>query len=162
MENLWRAWISGLSGAAVLGAVCVLLTSTGPVRSVTKMMSGTVLALAFLSPLVKLDMETFSLSTAQYREEAAVLTEEARELQERLSRIIIQEEYAAYIWDKAQSLGLTSGQAEVMVRWGGDCWVPDEVMLTFSGSEDKRNALANLVEAELGIPKERQYWNESH
>jgi len=162
MGDILRSWVLGLSGAAILGAFAVLITPSGPVRSVTKLLGAVILVLAFLSPAAEFDLDSFSLAAARSREEARLLTGEARELNERLSRVIIQEECAAYIWDKAQSLGLTSGQVGVAVRWGGDCWVPDEATLTFSGTQEQRSALANLVEAELGIPKERQHWNEAH
>ena len=160
MAEVLHSWIMGLFGAALLGALAMAITPEGPVRTVLRTLCGIVLALALVSPLLKLDMENYSLNMARYREESARLTEALAETENRLSRAIIQEECAAYIWDKAQNLGLSPDVVEVVAKWGGDCWIPDEAYVEASGTQEQRRALAGVLEAELGITAERQHWNE--
>jgi len=162
MTETIRNWILSLGGAAVLGALALAITPEGPVRSVVRMLCGVVMALALISPLLRMDMDTYSLSLAEYREKVAGLTGSLEDTRDRLRRTIIEEECAAYIWDKAQELGIQAGQAEVAVKWGDDCWVPWEAHMRFAVSGSQRSALSYILEAELGIPAERQYWNEEH
>ena len=161
MTELMRSWILDLCGAAVLSALALALTPEGPVRTVLRTLCGVVLAMVLVSPALKLDMEGYALNMARHREEAVRLTDALGETGHRLGRAIIQEECAAYIWDKAESLGLDTARVEVVAKWGGDCWIPDEAYGELSGAQERMRALTDAVEAELGIPAERQHWNES-
>jgi hypothetical protein len=161
MEEIIRSWILGLGGAAALGAIAVAVTPAGPVRSVTRMLCGVILALALVSPVLDLNMDAYSLGLAAYREQAGELTGAWAETEDRLNRTIIEEECAAYIWDKAQELGVQAGRVRITAKWGDGCWVPWEAQMEFSGTDDQKIALSAVLEAELGIPAKRQYWNEN-
>ena len=59
--------------------------------------------------------------------------------------------------DKATQLGLDGLWAEVTARWSDEgFWYPWEARL--GGPESGRAELERLIEAELGIPAERQSW----
>lgn len=69
---------------------------------------------------------------------------------------IIAEKTAAYIWDKADELGL-SCTVEVTVAVGeSGIPLPDTAVITgpYSGE------LAALIQEEVGIPAEKQIWRE--
>ena len=72
---------------------------------------------------------------------------------ERLNRLVIEQEYRAYILDKAQTMGEHLEDVSVGVRWDdGGFWVPWGAVYSNAVSEDFRDTVRN----ELGIPKERQ------
>ena len=68
---------------------------------------------------------------------------------------IIEEETGAYILDKAESLGVTC-QVEVVVAWDDEIPQPRSACLTGTWTQAQRDALAEMMQADLGIPYERQ------
>jgi len=160
MTEILHDWILGLSAAAVVAAVAVLLTPKGPVERVTRLVCGIMLAAVLVSPIAELDPDILALSLAEYREAAADMTDSLEDTTERLNRKYIEEECAAYILDEARALGMEDGQVEVSAKWGDGCWVPWEADLSLSGTNIQKNELRGIIEAELGIPAERQNWND--
>ena len=75
-----------------------------------------------------------------------------------LERTYIEEQCAAYILAKAGQVGAEVESVSVRAQWddGALVWYPREAVMTGRYSE----ALARAVEAELGIPPERQSWRE--
>ena len=77
-----------------------------------------------------------------------------------INQTIIERECAAYILDKADALGLAVSSAAVTARWSEEgFWYPWESRAACSESD--RETLSAVIEAELGIPAERQSWEES-
>ena len=96
---------------------------------------------------------------ARYGEAARAVAEGAGEEADRLNRTIIERECAAYILDKADALGISAADAAVTARWSEEgFWYPWESRV--SCPEGGRAALSEAIEAELGIPPERQSWEE--
>ena len=117
-------------------------------------------AAALLSPVVELDMQALPEAIARYGEAARAVADGAEEEADRLNRTIIERECAAYILDKADALGLSASEASVTARWSEEgFWYPWECRV--SCAEGGRAALSRAIEAELGIPPERQSWEES-
>ena len=151
MMEWMRHWLLGISGAAVVCAVCGQLTPKGPVKQMTETLCGLVLTLALLSPLLELDLSAYALNLARYREAGAALTEEASEISRRLDRRVIEEELRAYILDKAAALT----DARVELAWSTEgLWVP--VAAELWGPYDP--TVEAVIESELGIPAEKQTW----
>lgn len=159
MTELLRQWIMGLCAASIITACAQTITPTGAVKRVLRLVCGLVLTLVLVSPLGELNVESYALSLAAYRERTAVLTEELNETEKRLNRVYIEEGCAAYILDEAHALGL-EGRVEVRAKWRDDCWVPWEVRLHMNSTEEQRRRFAASITGELGIPEERQYWYE--
>jgi hypothetical protein len=158
--ELLRAWVMGLAGAAVVTGLALSLTPKGRVRSVVRLICGAVMIIALVKPVLEFDFDAYSLGLARYRADMERITESARETSDRLQRTIIEEECSAYILDKAHILGLDCTKAEVTVKWGDEgYWYPYEAHLQINGPQEQLNRLAGLIEAELGIPRERQHWN---
>ena len=96
---------------------------------------------------------------ARYGEAARAVAEGAGEEADRLNRTIIERECAAYILDNADALGISAADAAVTARWSEEgFWYPWESRV--SCPEGGRAALSEAIEAELGIPPERQSWEE--
>lgn len=157
MTGLLTGWIKAVCGAAVVCAAAMALCPEGKVRRVLKLVCGAVMAAALLSPVVELDFDAYSEALARYGEEARRTAEGAQEEARELSRAVIETECAAYILDKAEALGLGQCEASVRAEWSAEgFWVPQECTISRAGGFDR--ALSAAVEADLGIPAERQNW----
>ena len=155
MIELIRTWVLALTGAAAFCAVATELTPKGPVKSVVRTVCAVGLAAALLSPLLEFDFPSYALNLARYRDGAAALTASGREAGAELNRRVIEERLAAYILDKARSLGATVAAARVTLKWDADgLWYP--VAAEIVG--DYHEALSGCIAAELGVPAEAQTW----
>ena len=76
--------------------------------------------------------------------------------QESLAEVITSQA-ETYILDKAQSLGLT---VTVSIQ-PDDSGKPYRATITGTIPEGKMQALSDILEGDLGIPKERQIWRNS-
>ena len=162
MRELLHEWVLTVVGAAMLSALALLLTPEGRCRSVVRLLCGAVMILAVLSPLRRFDFDIYSMSLASYREQAEAAVRRGEESNNRLSRSIIEAETAAYIWDKAQAAGLMPEEVTVTAKWGDTlCWYPYEVCLRGEAQTGAKEYLTQLLESELGIPRERQHWEPS-
>ncbi len=160
MMDAVRQWVLGLCGAAALCALALTLCPEGRVRKVLRCVCGAVMALQLLYPITGFDMDFYSSSAALYRQRAAEAAGSATAEADRLSRTIIEDECAAYILDKADELSCPLTGAEVSAVWSTDgYWYPWEATLR-GGQGEGKAALARLIEAELGVPAERQHWEE--
>lgn len=155
MTDIIRQWVLGLAGAALFCAVMTELTPKGTVKNVVKVLCGMVMALALVSPLLKADVGTYALNMAKYRENALAVSGQGKEISDRLSRTIIEDECRTYILDKAASLGAQLSDAAVTLKWSSEgLWYP--VGCTLTGQYDA--ALEKAISAELGIAPEAQEW----
>lgn len=161
MIDFAGSWVRAIAGAALICAAAGALTPKGRVKEVLKLVCGLVLIIAMLQPLIGADLSGLSLDISEYRRQAEEITGSAEITENGLSRAIIQDELNAYILDKAAGLQIPLQTVSVIMKWGeGDCWYPHEVNLTGAVSPWEKERLTAEIEAELGIPRERQYWSE--
>lgn len=146
----------------VVGIFCAVLESISPERSVSRVMgilSSVIMMLIIIKPLSEIDMEKYAQSAAFYNERAAALESDAQNMNARLNRIVIEEEYKTYIMDKALDSGYTITELKVGLQWDTQgYWVPCAVNVRGSGTIDAKNRLCETIEFELGVPQERQVW----
>ena len=155
MIELIRTWVLALTGTAAFCAVATELTPKGPVKSVVRTVCAVSLAAALLSPLLEFDFPTYALSMARYRDDAAALTASGKEIGGELNRRVIEERLAAYILDKARSLGVSVTEARVTLKWDADgVWYPTAAEIV----GDYSAGLSDCIAAELGVPAEAQTW----
>jgi stage III sporulation protein AF len=155
-----QEWVRAIAGAALICAAATALTPKGKVKGVLKIVCGIVLIMAMVNPLLSGALPELSLDLSVYRQKADEIIGTAEEKENGLSRRIIEGELEAYILDKARSLGATLGSVEVAVKWGdAGCWYPHEVTITAELTPREKSLISSSIEAELGIPGERQYWS---
>ena len=152
MEHV-RQWLSSIVVVSLLLSVVQSLVPKGSLRRVASFLSGLVLLAVLLEPLPKLDLEGLELRGLQEETEKARRQLEAE--QETALKAGIAEQTEAYISDKAAALGLTV-QARVETRTGED-GVPLPWSAELEG--DYTEELAQWMETELDIPRERQVWH---
>lgn len=134
------------------------LCPEGGVRRVLSLLSTAALLALVLSSLRLLQLDDYPLDLARYRERERQLTVRSGEAREALNRLVIEGEYAAYIRDKAASMGIAVEDVRIGVRWSAEgVWVPESSQMRAADGE-QRSLLGAVLEGDLGIPEERQEW----
>ena len=150
-------YLFSVAAVCLLGALLAALIPEGGARRTVRFGCGILTALVALSPLVELDYDDIAKQLAQLRLD----TEAARtgvEVQNReLQARIISEQAAAYIWDKADEMGVAL-EVEVETQDRGSGPYPWRVTLTGTCGGEKRTALTQYIEENLAIPEARQVW----
>lgn len=160
MTGFAGEWIRAIAGAALICAAATAMTPKGKTKNVLKFVCGIVLICAMVNPIIKQDYPSMSLEMSKYRSDAEDIIASAEEKENKLSRTIIENQLEAYILDKAESFNTQLGSVEVSVKWGDEgCWYPYEVKLQANIPQRERMLISNCIEAELGVPEERQYWS---
>jgi stage III sporulation protein AF len=137
-------------------SVVRMAAPAGSVGKLSAFTGGLLLLLALLRPLPQIKPEQL-LSKPEARRETLTQRQEelSREAQSQLEAGIAQEA-AAYISNKARQLGLdVSVRVNTRISPEG---IPVPAEAVFSGAYVPE--LAAYTEQELGIPAERQVWNE--
>ena len=154
-------WISGTAdhGEVWILLAAVLLLLRRQRRYGAAVACGLVLAVAALSPVVRLDLGAGERWLEEYFAGLDSREEALREQVDRGIRPIIEEEYAAYIVDKAAQQGL-SCSVRVTCEAGEDgLYLPVRVEVAGVRSQGERAAVAGIL-AELGVPEEGQIYEE--
>ena len=147
---------------SVLCGAAMSLCPEGSVKNLMNVLCTAVLLLSIAVPLKTADLSVFSVETAKLRQREAELTEKSGEITDSLNRLCIQQQCEAYIKDKAAKLGITVHGAKVRAEWSTEgLWVPYSARIICSGEEPARRRLGEIMEAELGIPEERQSWEKN-
>ena len=152
MEHV-RQWLSSIVVVSLLLSVVQSLVPKGSLRRVASFLSGLVLLAVLLEPLPKLDLEGLELRGLQ--EETEKVRRQLEAEQETALKAGIAEQTEAYISDKAASLGLTAEVRVETVTGADGVPVPWRVEVEGGYTEE----LAQWMETELGIPRERQDWH---
>ena len=151
-----REWLTSVVVVSVLLAVVQTLIPEGTIRKIGTFTGGLILLVTLLQPLLGVEFEDLELRLEQSRETVEQRQQELEQAGEREVAELIERQTAAYIWDKADALGLDLS-AEVRVERGPD-GIPLPVSATLTGTYSE--ALSAYLERELGIPRERQVWHE--
>ncbi len=96
---------------------------------------------------------------AGLREYEKRFSEKETDVRDRMDRMVIEQELCTYILNKAaqEKLGLRSVSVEL--RWQTDgYWLPWSLRMSGVGGGTLRAAFQRELEAELGVPLERQQW----
>ena len=125
-----RQWLLGVVLTAFAGTLARQLAVGAKGQAMVRLTAGLLLTLAILRPIAALRWEALAA--------------------------VIEEKTAAYMWDKANELGLS---CEVHVTTAaGESGIPLPDAVTITGSYSP--ALAACIEKEVGIPAGKQNWLE--
>lgn len=156
-----RSWLLTVIAASLICALADALMPPGAVRRVGRLVCGLVLLGAILSPLARLDL---SGSQRWLQDYLASLENREAELAETVNeqmKVIIEQEYAAYIVDKAAELGLDC-TARVECRLSDDgLYLPVRTEVAGPMTADVQGMLRRIISENLGVPDTEQiYKNE--
>ena len=157
MMGAVREWLAAVVTVSLLLSVVQTVIPEGSLRKIAGFTGGLVLLLTLLRPVLGMDLESVSLELEDYRQEIQTRQAELEKEGEDTLSDIIERRTAAYISDKADTLGLS---LEVRVRAEtGEDGVPVPASAELWGPSSQE--LAAYMEQELGIPRERQVWHET-
>ena len=150
-----KSWLLGIVLTSLAGGLARQLAPQGKEQIMVRLVSGLLLALAILRPLASqdwADLELPAVPAFQAGEQAAVY----RKNQQDALSAIIAEKTEAYIWDKANRLGLTCTVTVTTAAGESGIPLPDAAVIRgpYSGE------LARCIEEEVGIPAEKLIWLE--
>jgi stage III sporulation protein AF len=158
------SWLLSVIGTAFLVSLAEALTPQSRVREVAHLVGGILLLLALLSPLANARGATgdWSWSAADYSEQVAALKAAYQKEQVETLSKGIKAQSEAYIEAAAQELGLrvhaevtlAEGEDEALRQSVGAVELPDTVTLDIPFDA----GLSALIEENLGILPENQYW----
>ena len=161
MMGLVRQWLLGVTAAALVLALAETLAPEGSAKKVCRLAGGLALLLAAVGPVVRvLDGSALTQAVEGWRNKTKGYELELEEQSDQFYLSIIEEETAAYVMDKARELGFECA-VEVTYRYDEDgvpC--PWEVTAQGAWTQEQRAQLEWLLEEELGIPAQRQYYEE--
>jgi len=160
MTELIRAWLMGLTAAALINAVAMSLAPKGKQRAVVGLTCGLVTVIALVAPILDFDYEAYAFHMGEAEPVLERRLEEMEQAQERLTQAIIRERSEAYILDKANFLdiaGLAVAVETAISAYG--VVYPYRVWLRGEITEEQRRALEHFLVGTFGIPAERQHWS---
>lgn len=153
-----RAWLLSVLSVSLVCALADALMPDGGVKRVGRLVCGLALTAAVLSPAVHLDLEEGQRWLEQY---LAGLERREAELRDQTGmKTIIEDSFAAYIVDKAAQLGLPPVSARVECLEEEGVCLPARLQVSGPLSPAERELLSRTLEAELGVPKSEQYYDE--
>ncbi len=134
----------------------LVLAPEGSAKRMMQMVCSVLLLCRMLQPLGELDFESYRLELGHRREREALFLDQGQEAWERMQRSVIEQQCETYICDKAEALGVETGEVSVTARWSTEgFWLPYSAKLSCGYVK----ALSQYMEAELGIAEERQQWD---
>lgn len=160
MSEAVRQYLLSVVAMAMLAGVLLALVPKGAVHRSLSFLCGLAMILVALGPLAKVNVDALAQAMARARmqaEEAAlgVTIDNTRWIAE-----LIKEDAEAYIWDRAEALGLTPEAVTVTVEEGDAYPYPYSVEITADATASQKTQLEQDLEADLAIPAERQEWQE--
>ena len=152
--------IRELIALSLLLGLSLHLCPEGGVRQILSILCAALLALSVLRSFREIDYEAFALKTAKLRETELSISRESERASQKLNRLFIEEEYAAYVRNRAEQLGVGDVKIEVQVQWAYEgLWVPCASQITGNVGPQEKAELGRMLREELGIPAERQVWD---
>ena len=150
------SWLLSITGASVLCALADGLMPAGPVRRVGRLVCGLVLLAVILAPLAQLDLEGGQRWLEEYHLGLEDRTQELERQVDEQMKTIIEQEYAAYIVDKAAEMGLNCTARVSCRAEENGLYLPDRTEVAGPLSQEERGRLSQLIQEELGVPADRQ------
>lgn len=149
-------YIISVSAAAILCGILNSLMLKGAAKEILKLISGLFLAFCVISPVsnIRLPELTDVGETIKEDAESAVRAGEDKTSRELTDSISAQ--LAAYILDKAKTMGLEL-EAEVTLADDGT-FLPIGILLSGDASRESREQLTEDIAQDLGLPEEDIQW----
>ena len=150
-----RTWLTAVAAVTLLLSVVQQLVPPGSLRETASFAGGLILLTVLLQPLAALRGADLDLNFQDCRQAVEQQQTELEDRRQAELAALIESATAAYISDKADSMGLA---LEARVTAEAADGVPVPVRVTLTG--EKSGELSRWLETELGIPADRQVWNE--
>jgi stage III sporulation protein AF len=148
-----REWIQSIVMVAMLLSVGQAMIPEGQIRKIFSFTGGLVLIVVLIQPVLGLEVGVLMEPLEEYEQQVSAQTEEIEKTVRAEQEAIIEQNLEAYISDKTDMLE-EGGTVRIRVETAEDGTVILSAELVGQPSE----SLAEYLEQELGIPRERQVW----
>jgi len=156
MISMLHSWLLGVVLTSFAVGMAQQIVPKGRERAWIQLIGGLLLTLSLLKPLGDISWKEPAISVGAWRGSLWLETENYRDLHQKELAAIIAEKLETYIWDKAVESGLEGEVAvSVCVRSTG---IPLPETVSIGAPFDP--ALAAWLEEVVGIPAEKQIWQE--
>lgn len=160
MTDIFSQWLHAVIYTGIVCSIALMLSPDGRVKNALKILCAVAMCAAIVSPLSELDFDAYSKAMARCRLDAEQYADQGEQYSKNLNRTIIEDECRAYILDKADETGTELAEVTVTAEWSTDgYWYPQSVRLVTSWPAAENSRLAQIIEADLGIPRARQEWS---
>ena len=155
MESL-RAYILSVICAAVICGIIQMLVPKGTVSTLIKVITGLVVVITALSPLINEEILRWDLRFDRIVSDGSAAITAGQDAASELLRERIKEETESYILTKASAMGVNlSAEVELAPDFPN---APVSVILDGNVTPYGKQQLASYLSSELGISEENQKW----
>ena len=154
MEQI-RGWLAAVVAASILLSAAQAMIPPGAIRKISSLSGGLVLLIVLVQPLLHLNVSGLTLAAAKSSGEIQQKQEEWRADSQRELASLIESKTEAYILKEAKAQGLSCAVQVTVKETESGIPSPTAVFLGCKFSPK----LSEMLEQELGIPRERQEWN---
>lgn len=155
-----RHYLMSVCAAALFASFILTIVPEGRIRHIVKLGGALVVIVSVISPLSRLDIEQIAKSMAVIRMDAEQMQTGIEVKNREILSQLIKEQSEEYILDKAEEMDLCLS-VEIEMREEGDYPYPVSVLVVGTVSEADQAYLKKIIEQDIGIPVDRQEWNES-
>ena len=139
--------------AAILCSIVITLTGGSNFVKPIQFLTGLLMVIIVIKPIVNAEFDIDILGSKSISTDSYAIVAQGEETAKDALAAVITDSVAAYIQDKAQSLGaLVTVQVEVTDS------IPTGVMIAGNVPPYARSQLSQWITSELGIPEEEQHW----
>ena len=158
MHTFHQYIISVVAVCVSCGIVRRLVGEKSASASVIQILCGVILAITVISPTLKINIADFRNYLYDVSAEANVLIESGTGNKTEELREVISSKLCAYVLEKAALYDCNISTVEVVLS---EEQIPMPIALQVTGrySPFARIKLSEMIELNLGIPKENQQWN---
>lgn len=156
-----RTLLLQLIALALLTAAALLFADGDRMKRAVRLIGGVAMATLLMSSVVQLNYAAYASELRKQTLLEMPDLEQTRADAERLDRLLIEQETAAYIWFRADELNVALLDVSVSLAWNTEgYWYPEKAVIRVPVGQGRNAALSDLIRSELGIPPEAQRWEE--
>lgn len=147
-------YLLSVCAAALLAAVAAELAGSTPMGRLVRYLGGLFVALTVVSALLKLELPDVEKWIGDFRYEGQAFAADGAAMANDAAQDIIKQRLEAYILDKAASCGSDISVVICLNEEG----IPESVTLEGDVSVEAKKKLIRILDTELGLGEEAQYW----
>ena len=156
--NEARQYLLTLICTSIIAALAVRITEgKGITSSATKLVCGLFLVINLIYPFVRFNLPDYQNIISNIKKQSAQISDEGKNAAAETMSDIIKEKLQAYILDKAASIDVALNVQVVMNK--SDLTMPESIIISGNISPYQKSRISQIINDELGIPKEKQQWN---
>lgn len=154
-----KNYLFSVIAAAILVSLFSTLPQKNGISKILRLCCALFLFAALFMPLVNLKLDDPEQWFSQYQPEEDVISKAVAD-SEKETAVLIMRQTEEYILDKAEELGFSPVVTVALAALSEHYQYPYRVTLRGQWTQGQKEALSQYIAQTLGIPEERQIWND--